>query len=371
MLGLYIHVPFCLSKCPYCDFYSLLSTDESVLDAYTDAVCNRLSVWHTYIPKTADTLYFGGGTPSLLGGARLSRMIRHARALFGLENAEITLEANPADRLYDTFAAFADAGGNRLSMGMQAAKRKGLAALGRRHTPADLKAAVRDAHRAGLCNLSLDLMLATPDQTDDDIQAAVEACVSFDAAHLSAYLLKLEPGTPFFDRRQTLSLPDEDQAAALYLRACEQIEAAGYAQYEISNFARDGFESRHNLKYWNSEDYIGIGPSAHSFIGGKRWYYKRSLDSFLSGALPLAEDPDEAVIADGGQEEYAMLRLRLTAGLQAEAFAARFHTPLPSDWFDRARCLPAHLVQADKGVIRLTKEGFLLSNTLIPRILWG
>ncbi len=370
MLGLYIHVPFCLSKCPYCDFYSLSLPDEAALDAYADAVCKRLSAWRGQTDGSADTLYFGGGTPSLLGGARVARIIRHARRLFGLKNAEITLEANPADRLYDTFAAFADAGGSRVSMGMQAASEKALAALGRRHTMSDLEAAVNDLHRAGLHNLSLDMMLATPAQTARDVKAAVKACVDCDAAHVSAYLLKIERGTPFDRQRQTLSLPNEDRAAALYLLACEALESAGFPQYEISNFARRGFESRHNLKYWNSEDYIGIGPSAHSFIFGKRWYYERSLDSFLNGAPPCPEDPNEA-IADGGTEEYAMLRLRLTAGLQADAFAARFHRPLPPEWLTNARRLPAHLVQTNDNAIRLTRNGFLLSNALIPRILWG
>lgn len=365
MTGLYIHVPFCLSKCPYCDFYSLPLPNEDVLTAYTDEVCRRL----TALPDlTADTLYFGGGTPSLIGGERLTRIIRAASPRL-TRDAEITLEANPADKLYDTLAAFAAAGGNRLSLGMQAANDDALCALGRRHTTASLQNAARDAQRAGLDNLSLDIMLATPSQRPADVQEAVRTCGELGASHASAYLLKLEPGTPFAACADTLSLPDEDETASLYLLACEELERAGFVQYEISNFAKNGRVSRHNLKYWNGEPYIGIGPAAHSFYNGKRWYFERSLAAFLSGADPLPEAPD-AAITDDSAEEYAMLRLRLTQGLRAEAFTQRFGTPLPAAWLQNAKRLPASLVQTNADGITLTREGFLLSNTLIAKILW-
>lgn len=367
MTGLYIHVPFCAGKCPYCDFYSLPLPSDDVLDAYTDEVCRRLSALS--LRRGADTLYFGGGTPSLLGGERLSRIVCAARKRGLTDTAEVTLEANPADALYDTFAAFVQAGGNRLSMGMQAATASGLAALGRRHTPSQLERAVYDAHRAGLTNLSLDIMLGTPSQTTADIDAAVQICRDAQAMHVSAYMLKLEEGTPFHEQRASLPLPDEDATAALYLHACEALAKAGYAQYEISNFAKAGFESRHNLKYWNSEEYIGIGPAAHSFYGGERWYYPRSLTAFLSGDAPLREGTDEEIV-ENGIEEYAMLRLRLTAGLKATVFEERFHTPLPESWLRAAKRLPAQLVTVDDDTIALTREGFLLSNTLIARILF-
>ncbi len=366
MLGLYIHVPFCVSKCPYCDFYSLAAQDDAVMDAYTDELCRRLSA----LPAStvADTLYFGGGTPSLLGGRRLTRLLEAAQP-FLTADAEITLEANPAERLFDTFAAFKAAGGNRLSMGMQAATADGLSALGRRHTPSSLRRAVSDAHRAGLDNLSLDIMLATPHQTAADVDTAIAACVEAEATHVSAYLLKLEEGTPFFERRDSLLLPDEDETAALYLHACEGLEKAGYRQYEISNFAANGFESRHNLKYWNSEDYLGLGPAAHSFLNGQRLYFERSLDAFLNGAEPVAEDPDAAV-EDASTDEYLMLRLRLTDGIDRRLFEKRFGSPLPARLDRAAARLPSSLVRCDAERIALTREGFLLSNTLIARLLW-
>lgn len=363
MLGIYIHVPFCVSKCPYCDFYSLPLPDGSVLDAYTDEVCRRLDALPPY---QADTLYFGGGTPSLLGGKRLARIIRTAKGLTA--DAEITLEANPADELYDTFAAFADAGGNRLSLGMQAAHDRSLNVLGRRHTAHQLHVAVADAKRAGLDNLSLDIMLSTPSQTENDVYQAVRECATSGASHVSAYLLKVETGTPFHTQQHSLALPDEDKAAELYLYACAALEQEGYAQYEISNFAKDGKESRHNLKYWNSEDYIGIGPAAHSFYGGKRWYYERSFDAFMNGASAIPEDPDSAV-ADASEEEYAMLRLRLTDGLRFDLFEARFGHSVPLAWLENAAALPRSLVRVDDHRIRLTRDGFLLSNALTARII--
>lgn len=367
MLGLYLHVPFCIAKCPYCDFYSTAAFDDDLLDRYVEALCAAMDRADEQHGK-ADTLYFGGGTPSLLGGRRLARLIEHAAAHFGLSDAEITLEANPADDLADTLRTFAAAGGNRLSLGMQAANDAELEALGRRHRMHDLYRTVEDATRAGIHNLSLDLMLATPKQTDESVAAAIAVCRELDAKHVSAYLLKIEPNTPFFARQSTLALPDDDTAADRYLFACEQLEAAGFSQYEISNFAQKGYESRHNLKYWSGEDYLGLGPAAHSFLHGVRWEYPRDLAAFLRGDPPIAEQNTTAV-GDASPVEYAMLRLRLVAGLREEDFSARFSKDIPAAWRHAAAALPTGLVVCDDEGIRLTREGFLLENPLIARIL--
>lgn len=365
MTGLYIHVPFCLSKCPYCDFYSLAAFDDELLDRYTAAVCRAIK---QAAPPPSDTLYFGGGTPSLLGGQRLAALIDTAARCGLSPQAEITLEANPADDLADTLRTFAAAGGNRLSLGMQSAVDHELETLGRRHRTADIYRTVEDAHAAGLSNLSLDIMLATPGQTAASVHTAVQTAVECGARHISAYLLKIEPHTPFYRRRHTLDLPDDDAAADRYLLACEALEQAGFSQYEISNFAHPGFESCHNLKYWNSEHYYGFGPAAHSFFGGVRWQYPRDLASFLAGTPPVREDPDSAV-ADASPEEYALLRLRLTAGLCPTAYRERFHAAIPARWIQNAAALPPTLVRCENGGIRLTRQGFLLENAVIARIL--
>ena len=365
-IGLYLHTPFCVSKCPYCDFYSAPPTSDAALDAYVAALLTAMARAGEETPLQANTLYFGGGTPSLLGGERLAALIRRADRCFGLlsHTPEITLEANPADNLADTLAAFAAAGGNRLSLGMQSIHPAELAVLGRRHTPADVARTVADAHRAGITNISLDVMLGISGQTMESALQSVERAAELGATHISAYMLKIEPDTPYGHRPPPL--PDEDLTAEMYLAVMERLDALGYAQYEISNTARAGFASRHNLKYWDSCPYLGLGPAASSCMGGRRFTYPRDTARFMAGGAPV-EDP----VADppvGSPEEYALLRLRLTDGLSASDFTARFGTPLPAQWLQRAAALPRNLVVADGEGIRLTREGFLLSNTLTTHI---
>lgn len=368
MLGLYLHIPFCASKCPYCDFYSLAGQTDEDKDHYLQAMLASLHRWSAQLHTAADTVYLGGGTPSLLGADRLAKLLVAARHAFQVpDGAEITMEANPGDDLCDILAAFAAAGGNRLSLGVQAVSDEHLHTLGRRHTVSDVDTAVAAARRAGIENLSFDLMLGTSGQTSADIRAAARRFAEWDARHVSAYLLKLESGTPYASAPPPL--PDEDEAAALYLEAVAALGEQGYPQYEISNFAHPGFESRHNLKYWNSEPYLGIGPAAHSFLDGKRLYYPRSLSAFLAGCEPLPENPNDTVIPENSPEEFAMLRLRLTAGLTETGYRARFGSPIPLAWREKAAALPPRLVTADNVGIRLTAEGFLVSDAILAHVL--
>lgn len=368
MLGLYLHIPFCVSKCPYCDFYSLAGMTDDDKNRYLRAMIDSLHRWSARLHTTADTVYLGGGTPTLLGADRLSQLIAAARDAFNVPNdAEITMEANPGDDLNDILSAFAAVGGNRLSLGVQAVNDYHLQILGRRHTVWDVDAAVTAAHRAGIENLSFDLMLGTSEQTIHDIGAATRRFAEWGAHHVSAYLLKLEGGTPY--AAAPPPLPDDDTAASLYLEAVAALKKQGYAQYEISNFAHPGFESRHNLKYWNSEPYLGIGPAAHSFLDGKRLYYPRSLSAFLDGCEPLSETPNDTVIPENSPAEFAMLRLRLTEGLTEVAFKARFGSPLPAEWREKVAALPSHLVTVDAEGIRLSPEGFLVSDAILAHIL--
>ncbi len=367
-IGIYIHVPFCRRKCPYCDFYSISSPDEAMLEGYTRGVIDSIRRWAAELSVQADTLYFGGGTPSLLGGKRIARLIGEAAQCFSLFDdgvPEITMEANPAEVSADTLAAFAEAGGNRLSLGMQSAVKEELAILGRRHCPADVAAAVMAAHRVGIANISLDVMLGISGQTAASAVASVREAAALGATHVSAYMLKLEPETPY--GKTPPPLPEEDAVADTYLIVAEELRQLGYGQYEISNFAREGMESRHNLKYWDSQPYLGIGPAASSCIGGRRFTYPRDVEAFLKGDPPL-EETDELIPA-GSALEYALLRLRLTAGLTETGFARRFGEPIPIRWRQRAERLPEELVQVDDDGIRLTAKGFLLSNSLTGHIL--
>ena len=362
--GLYIHVPFCKAKCPYCDFYSL-PVEEERLEQYTRTMEETIAEWGERCgARPFDTVYFGGGTPSLLGGKRIGRLIRAVQDHFTLRGPEITLEANPDESFARSAGAFAQAGVNRLSFGLQSAIPRELKLLRRRHTAGIAAEAVRAAQAAGIRNISLDLMLALPEQTEADIARSVAFCRELGATHVSAYLLKVEPGTAFYQRRETLGAPDDDRAAELYLFAVRQLGLAGYRQYEISSFAENrACQSRHNLKYWNSEEYLGLGPAAHSFYGGRRFYWPRSLRGFLEGAAPVEDGPG------GSFEEYMMLRLRLTEGLLEAAVKRRFGRGIPPEIYENARKIPPeYVILAEKG-IRLTASGFLVSNSILAALL--
>ena len=370
MRGLYLHVPFCDGKCPYCDFYSL-AADDSIKEEYTRCLEAQLAHWAEKMSAQgdslqADTLYFGGGTPNLLGANRLARLIHAAKRYFSLKDAEITVEVNPSSRLDAFFCELYQAGANRLSIGLQSANDAELKALGRRHTASQAAQTVQAARAAGFSNISLDLMLATPGQTMESALHSVQFCAELGVPHVSAYLLKVEEGTPYWERKDSLVLPDEDETADRYLAVCEALEKAGLKQYEISNFAHPGKESRHNLKYWRGEEYLGLGPGAHSFINGQRFYYPRSLSDFLKAPQPIVD-------GEGGSlEEAVMLGLRLTEGITAQKLAVF------GDEGERAfvqiekKSRPyrkAGLLVSEPGRIAMTPKGFLVSNELIAELL--
>lgn len=367
MPGIYIHVPFCDGKCPYCDFYSL-SGDGALMDRYVEAVGAALERWaRAHGRGSAETVYFGGGTPNLLGAERLAALLSQIARTRDLEAAaEITLEANPTQIDKAFFQAVRRAGFNRLSMGMQSADPAQLRLLGRKHTPSDVERAVTAARDAGFENLSLDLMLGLPGGSRETLLRSIDFCATLEPEHISTYLLKIEPGTAFAER--DLSLPTDDEAAEEYLFCVEELQKRGYAQYEISNFAKPGKESRHNLVYWHCEEYLGFGPGAHSFYAGKRFYYPRDLNAFLQGCEPIQDG------TGGGFSEFAMLNLRLTEGLKRESCKARFPGEGEETFrkvLQNAKNCPLHLIRAGSEKINFTPEGFLVSNALLMRLLDG
>ncbi len=359
-IGLYLHIPFCKGKCPYCDFYSV-APQKGVTDSYVAAVCRKLDEEN----RIYDTVYFGGGTPSLLGAENIALILSHIKRT---PDCEVTLECNPSDTggvntAFD-FEKAAKGGVNRISLGLQSADNGERKALGRRGGCEDVERAIARAKAAGIDNISLDLMLGIPNQTKESLLKSVEFCKNSGATHVSAYILKIEEGTFFHKKKDSLILPDEDETSELYLAAVSALEYAGFMQYEISNFSKRGFESRHNLKYWRCEEYLGIGAAAHSFADGKRFYYERSIDGFISGKPPV-DDGD-----GGGEEEYVMLALRLTEGLIFEKYAERYGKTLPESVIKKAEFLQKHgLVTVDGEKIALTKQGFLLSNAVICELL--
>lgn len=365
--GIYIHVPFCAAKCPYCNFYSVKAQD-SLMDAYTDQLCRALDLSAQRWPRKADSLYLGGGTPILLGPARIEKILNTARRHFLLEQAEITLEANPASTLKGTLADLYAAGVNRLSFGMQSADEDELRLLGRRHTAEEAALSVEQAQKVGFSNLSLDLMLGLPQQTARSVENSVAFCVGTGVSHISAYLLKVEPGTPFDRRGVANHCPDADRQADLYLCAVNALQEHGYFQYEISNFARPGFHSRHNCKYWLGAEYLGLGPAAHSFLEGRRRFFPPDLSAFLSAQDPLALMEDDG--PGGGIQEFLMLGLRLTQGISRREGAAAFpNYDWESLWKKAAPMVQAGYMEQAEDRLFFTPEGFLLSNAILARIL--
>ncbi|MBQ5885412.1 MAG: radical SAM family heme chaperone HemW [Clostridia bacterium] len=361
-VGLYIHIPFCVKKCGYCDFYSVVG-DDMLMDAYTSAVISAINEYKEQF--VADTVYFGGGTPSVLGGRRISLILDAAKEII-TPDAEITVEVNPGDNLAEFFPLCVVSDVNRVSIGLQSANDNELKNLTRRHTSSDVAEAVKLARLSGIDNISLDLMLATEGQTEETIARSIDFCADLQVNHISAYMLKIEENTPFYDKKGDMNIPDEDRAAEMYLFACDRLESRGYKQYEISNFAKQGYQSRHNLKYWNMEEYVGIGPSAHSFFDGKRFFYERDIHAFIKGNKPTFD-------AIGGDfDEFAMLRLRLCDGIsriQCEALFADGKSRFEKMLSAAKKYEKAGLCYADDEKIALNKNGFLLSNMIISDLI--
>ena len=360
-IGIYIHIPFCNGKCPYCDFYSVC--DRTAADRYTAALIGEMRQYASP-GVTADTLYLGGGTPPLLGTENLIRLIEAARRLYAFAG-EATLEANPRSVGLPMLTALREAGYNRISFGIQSAVPEELRRLGRKHTPDESRAAVEEAKQAGFANISADLMLGIPGQTAASLTESVGFVRSLGVSHVSAYLLKAEENTPFWRERIWEQCPGEEETCALYLQAVAQLGEAGFAQYEISNFAKTGLECRHNLKYWRCEAYLGFGPAALGYFGGKRYGHTRDLAAYLSDPAGTVYVTDEQ---PGGFEEYAMLRLRLSEGLSL-AEAARFGIGPEALKHKAAPYAQAGLLRLEGDKISLTPEGFLVSNSLIGKLI--
>ena len=372
-LGLYVHIPFCKQKCVYCDFYSL-SGSESRMEDYTAALCGHIAA---LAPKaaghTVDTVYFGGGTPSYLGAERLCRILNTILDHYTVdEAAEITFEANP-DSAQDAAALkqLRSAGFNRISLGMQTADDAELKAIGRIHTHAEAREAVAAAREAGFDNLSLDLIYGLPHQTMERWRDNLSAAVALEPEHLSCYGLKVEPGTPLFARRDTACLPDDDAQADFYLYTVDYLAQQGYQQYEVSNFARPGRESRHNLKYWVLGEYLGFGPGAHSDFGGERFAWSRDLTAYIrgvqAGGPPLSER--EAITPRQRESEWLMLNLRTAGGIAPADYEGRFdHSFALYEGF-LGQCRRADYVAFENGRWHLTAQGYLVSNQIIGELL--
>lgn len=363
-IGLYIHIPFCLQKCAYCDFYSIPGRDEALQKRYINALTLHMKTLSaTMEDRVFDTVYIGGGTPGLLTAEMLTTLMNGIKENFHLsENAEITLETNPAVADEAKFRVMRELGINRLSMGMQSSQESVLKNLGRLHTFDQFAKTFNEARRAGFENLSADVMYALPGQSVDGLLETLHTLIALSPEHISMYGLKVEENTPFGRMGDRLSLPDEDTQCEMYERACELLEQSGYHRYEISNFAKSGYESRHNLRYWHREEYLGLGPAAHSFVSGVRYSYPRDIMDYISaleqGRLPETDSrvmltPTEA------KDEKIMLGLRLSEGIAAT-----------DDLLKKCESYLRYGFMVQKSDrIAFTTKGFLVSNTILAELM--
>lgn len=361
-LGIYIHIPFCARKCSYCDFYSVCYTKMQA-ELYCDAVLRNI---RHYSDKdtVVDTVYFGGGTPTLLIPEHFSGFISEIRKNFNLvENAEITIEANPNTLSPERLLKLRETGINRLSIGVQSMNNDELKFLGRNHTAERAEKVILDAVNAGFTNISCDLMIALPNQFSETLGNSINILTGLPIQHISAYLLKIEENTPFNCPAIRNIMPDDDKTADLYLTMVELLKQKGFAQYEVSNFAKSGFESRHNCRYWKCLDYLGIGSSAHSCYKGRRFAVRSDLQAFIDSPVQPVEITDYSPC---GFEEFTMLRLRLSEGLNLSDVESH-----RSDLVKKITPLEkAGYIRYNGENISLTEKGFLMSNSVIEYLIF-
>ena len=362
-LGVYLHIPFCDGKCNYCDFYSFKPKDNE-LDSYTDIMIKQVKAWSQKINnRVVDSVYFGGGTPSLLGTERLIRILSTILNSFKIAaDCEITLEANPSSGSNLNFIELKNSGFNRVSLGMQSVIDKELKLLGRRHSKEDVINTIKKIKDSGIDNISLDVMLGIPEQTIDSLTKTLDFCISQNIKHISTYMLSIEPDTVFGRNRERYTFADDDLQAELYLKTTEHLKDNGFEHYEISNFCISNHRSRHNMRYWQLKEYLGLGPSAHSLINNKRFYYPESIDAFEINQI----------IADGEgrtAEEYIMLMLRTCDGINVSEYNDMFGE-IPLKTFTKAKFYKnLGYIEISDNSIKLTEKGFLLSNTIIADLI--
>lgn len=362
MKGLYVHIPFCIKKCKYCDFNSFCAS-EKLREDYIGALCREME---RYNKTEVDTVFVGGGTPTCLTIAQLEQVFCGIKENFSIANgAEITIEANPKTLDTTKLKTLKTCGVNRISIGVQSFDDAELKALGRVHTGDEAAETVKAAKRY-FDNVSIDLMCAIPGQTAESLSKTLDRAFSLNPSHISCYSLILEEGTPLFAEYEKglLSLPDEDSERDMYELVCRRMAENGYVQYEISNFARNGLYSRHNAKYWRCEEYIGIGLSAHSYVKGCRFSDTENIESYLRG--DYASKEVEKLSEADKMSEFMFLGLRITEGIAKSDFRKNFGREI-EDVFGKplSKFKKMGMIKEENGKIRLSHEAISVSNTIM------
>ena len=381
-LGLYVHIPFCAHKCAYCDFYSLAGCPNETVERYLTALFAHMEEYSAQtVGYAVSTIFLGGGTPTLLSEQQLKRVLKKIRASFRITpNCEVTIEANPGTVDRHKFRALKRLGVNRLSLGAQSFEDDNLKVCGRIHTSADVFLAVKQAREAGFDNINLDLIYGLPGQTLQHVLENVNTAIALNAEHVSLYGLSIEEGTPFARDASKLLFPDEDLVCEMFDASCKLLAAAGYNHYEISNFAKHGKLCRHNLRYWNCDEYLGLGPGAHSDFCGKRFNFRKDLKLYLDTLAPLEgkEHPTPAqslvekiieIPANARIAEYVMLRMRLSEGVNTEKFYRRFGRDFESIYLERIMPYLAsgHIIRTPRGYA-FSPKGMFVSNFILARV---
>ena len=373
-LGIYVHIPFCRSKCEYCDFYSIPGArSKELMTRYLDAVIAHIrESAPCAVGYEVDTVYFGGGTPSFFGATGLSRIFAEIDRRFDVSrDAEVTLEANPDSVTLPMLTQLRRAGFNRISIGVQSDIDEQLKALGRPHNYKQAQQAVSMARRAGFNNVSVDLMFGLPNQTREQWMQTLRNVIDLKADHISCYGLKVEPGTKLYEYRACANLPDDDAQADMYFYAVETLEQFGYHQYEISNFAKDGYICRHNMKYWTGDEYLSFGPCAASDFAGKRFTIAPDIEKYMDGVLNKGAILSECETVPMRERagEYLMLRLRTVDGVEEGEYTKSFLLPFEPLEEVFQKLAKQDLCKNVSGRWRLTPKGFMLSNSIIVLLL--
>ena len=369
-LGLYVHIPYCIRKCNYCDFCSLPLGDGAVPDSYIARLIDEIRAYYGAERRKLTTIYFGGGTPSLLAPDKMRLIVSAIRDSFDIaDNAEMTFEANPGTLNEEKAVEYRRLGFNRVSMGLQSIHDNEMKKLGRIHNFDDFLKSFKLLRNAGFDNINVDLMYGIPDQTKESFTRTLENIVALAPEHISCYGLIIEEGTPFFKMADSLNIPELDDECDMYDIAARMLADNGYSHYEISNYARAGFESRHNLIYWNSDDYIGVGAAAHSCLDGIRRSNAEDVGEYVSShGISPKEDchPD----VDEQAYTYAMLKLRLRDGFSLSEYRERFGRSFLDGRATAIKNMEKNgLLKLENDRIFLTERGFYVSNGILVEIL--
>ena len=367
-LGLYIHVPFCKRKCNYCDFFSVC--DFGYAERYVQVLVREIKSYKREPRLELSSVFFGGGTPTLLSGKQIEAIMLSVRESFNVSpNAEITTEANPGTVDREKLSHLYSLGFNRISFGLQSIHENELKILGRIHTFDEFLTSYNMARSVGFSNINVDLMYGIPCQTAESLRQTLERVIALSPEHISAYGLIIEPGTPFFERKDELHLPSEDEERAMYDECVMTLDGAGYSHYEISNYAKPGFECRHNLVYWRNGEYIGVGADATSYFQRIRFSNTRSFSEYFSNECEKYRRSEPSNDADV-RYEYAMMRLRLKEGMSLSEYKKLFGLDFLSGKEELInKLLENGYISLRNGSISLTDSGMYVSNSILVELL--